>query len=104
MVARALPPERYEPFIDVLFATQNRWAFATGDLQEALWQVASQHGMDRQTFEQAITDTDLRNWIVGRAMDAEKRWNVDATPSFLVNGKLYTGDMSASEFARILGG
>jgi len=37
-------------------------------------------------------------------MDAEKRWNVDATPSFLVNGKLYTGDMSASEFARILGG
>ena len=30
MVARALPPERYEPFIAALFASQDRWAFARG--------------------------------------------------------------------------
>jgi protein-disulfide isomerase len=104
MVARTLPPDHYEPFIDTLFATQDRWAYgAGGDALGALWNTASQSGMDRATFEHAIADTDLRDWIVGRAMDAEKRWNVDATPSFLVNGKLYAGDMSAAEFASILG-
>ncbi len=104
MVARYLPPDRYEPFINALFATQDRWAYgAGGDAQNALWNTASQSGMDRAAFEKAIADTDLRDWIVGRAVDAEKRWSVDATPSFLVNGKLYTGDMSATEFAKVLG-
>jgi protein-disulfide isomerase len=78
MVARYLPPERYEPFINALFASQGRWAYASSGAPE----------------------DELR--ILARAMDAEKRWNVDATPSFLVNGKLYEGAMSASEFASIL--
>ncbi len=51
----------------------------------------------------AVADNDLRKRIAGRAMDAEKRWNVAATPSFLVNGKLYEGDMSAAGFAKLLG-
>jgi protein-disulfide isomerase len=104
MVARTLPPDRYEPFIDLLFATQGRWAYgAGGEARDALWNAASQFGMDRATFDRAIADNDLRTWIVGRAMDAEKRWNVAATPSFLVNGKLYEGNMSAAEFAKLLG-
>ena len=28
MVARALPPARYEPFVNALLASQDRWAFA----------------------------------------------------------------------------
>jgi Thioredoxin len=51
----------------------------------------------------AVADNDLRKRIAGRAMDAEKRWDVAATPSFLVNGKLYEGDMSAAGFAKLLG-
>jgi protein-disulfide isomerase len=59
--------------------------------------------MDRATFDRALADTGLQDWIVGRARDAESRWHVDATPSFVINGKLYTGAMSAGEFAIILG-
>ena len=55
------------------------------------------------TFEQALADTGLRDWIVGRALDAQKRWGVDATPSFLVNGQLHEGEMSPDAFANILG-
>ena len=29
-VARSFPPDRYEPFISALFATQDRWAYARG--------------------------------------------------------------------------
>jgi protein-disulfide isomerase len=103
MVARYLPPERYEPFINALFASQRRWAYAgSGAPEDELRKIASAAGMERKTFDQASADTGLRDWILARAMDAEKRWNVDATPSFLVNGKLYEGAMSASEFASIL--
>ena len=103
MVARYLPPERYERFIDTLFANQDRWVFGTGSVPDALWPLAKRRGMDRPTFDHALADTALQDWIVSRAMDAEARWKVDATPSFVINGKLYEGAMSAAEFATILG-
>jgi protein-disulfide isomerase len=102
-VARYLPPDRYEAFLNALFASQDRWAFASaGRSEDALWTLANAAGMERATFAKAAADTDLRNWILAQSMDAEKRWHVDATPSFLVNGKLYAGAMTASEFASLL--
>ncbi len=50
-----------------------------------------------------LPTSELQDWIVQRALDAEQRWHVDATPSFVINGKLYTGAMSAGEFAIISG-
>ncbi len=103
MVARYLPPERYEPFIDALFASQDRWVFATGgDPLDELWKTANRAGMARATFDQAVADIDLRDWIIRQAMDTESRWHVDATPSFVVDGKVFVGAMSADEFGAIL--
>jgi protein-disulfide isomerase len=104
MVARYLPPERYARFIDTLFADQDHWVFGAGSVPDALWPLASDAGMDRATFDRALADDGLRDWIVDRARDAQARWHVTATPSFVINGKLYAGAMSANEFAVILGG
>ena len=103
VVARCLPPERYDCFIEVLFAAQDRWAFGTGDVTDALWKLAGEAGMNRTTFDQAVADKELRDWVVGQETEAEQRWHVTATPSFVIKDKLYTGAMSASEFATILG-
>ena len=104
MVARYLPPDRYDRFIDTLFADQDRWVFGAGSVPDALWPLAGDAGMDRTTFDRALADDGLRDWIVDRARDAQARWHVTATPSFVINGKLYAGAMSANEFAVILGG
>ena len=71
MVARYLPPERYERFIDTLFATQDRWLFGAGSVPDALWPLAADAGMDRTTFDRALADSELQDWIVQRALDAE---------------------------------
>ena len=65
MVARYLPPNRYYPFVNALFANQDRWAFARGvNSTDELWKMAALAGMSRPTFDQAIADTDLRDWIL----------------------------------------
>ena len=65
MVARYLPVDRYEPFVNALFASQDRWAFARGgDPTDELWKIAGLAGMSRATFDKAIGDTDLRDWIL----------------------------------------
>ena len=102
-VARALPPERFEPFISALFASQDRWAFARGvNSTEELWKMAALAGMDRQTFDSAVNDTDLRNFILKEQDEGTKKYKVDSTPSFVVNGKTQAGALDFAAFEKLV--
>jgi protein-disulfide isomerase len=103
MIARALPPDRYENFIFALFASQDRWAFAQGvDYTKELWDMAALAGMNHATFDAATSDTALQDWILAQQSMAQKRWSIDATPSFVINGKMSTGEMSYESFVKLL--
>ena len=102
-IARALPPERYEPFIAALFASQDRWAFARGiNYTDELWKFAALAGMSRTTFDSAVADTDLRSWILAQQEADQKTYGIDSTPSFLINGQKYSGDMSYDAFVKLI--
>jgi protein-disulfide isomerase len=103
MVARYLPPAQYYPFISALFANQDRWAFARGiNTTDEIWKLAALAGMSRATFDQAIADTGLRNWLLEQQQADQSRWKIDATPSFVINGQKYSGEMSYDAFRKLL--
>lgn len=103
MVARHLPIERYEPFINALLASQDRWVFARGvDPLAELWKVAALAGMSRATFDRAIADTDLRTWLLKTQQDDTARWKIDSTPSFVINGEKFTGSLSFEAFRKLI--
>ena len=104
MVARSLPAAQYYPFCSALFASQDSWAFAPGiNYTDQLWKMAALAGMDRATFEKAVADTALKNWIQTQPVADEKMYNIEATPTFLINGKAQAGDMSYDEFVSAIG-
>jgi protein-disulfide isomerase len=87
MVARSLPPERYWPFCEALFASQDRWAFARGvNSTDELAKMAALAGMSRDAFNTAIADQALRDWILKQQDQASKVYQVDSTPTFIFNG------------------
>jgi protein-disulfide isomerase len=103
MVARYLPVDRYEPFVNALFASQNRWAFGRGnDPTEELWKIAALAGMSRATFDKAIGDTGLRDWIVQQQKADTDQWKIDSTPSFVINNQKYAGEMSYDAFRKLI--
>ena len=103
MVARYLPVDRYEPFINALFASQDRWAFSRGnDPTDELWKIAGLAGMSRQTFDKAIGDTALRDWILQQQKADTDKWKIDSTPSFVVNDQKYAGEMSYDAFRKLI--
>ncbi len=103
MVARALPPERYTPFVLALLSSQDRWAFAQGvDPRDEIWKMAALAGMSRAMFDAAWNDAELRDWILAQQSEAEKKYGIDATPSFLVNGKKASGEMDYQQFAKLV--
>ncbi len=105
-VARYLPPDQYYPFIEALFASQDQWAFVPvvdpsnpPDYKSLLFPYAALAGMDQGTYNAALNDAKLKNFILQERQDAETQYNVDATPTFIISGKIYPGAMEYDDFA-----
>ena len=104
MIARWLPAAQYFPFCSALFASQDTWAFAPGiNYTDQLWKMAALAGMSRSTFDHAIADNSLKNWIQTQQVADEKMYNIEATPTFLINGKAQAGDMDYTTFVSAIG-
>lgn len=103
MVARALPPERYAPFVIALLSSQDRWAFTQGvDTKGEIWKLAALAGLNRATFDAAWDDIALRDWIIAEQGADQKKYGIDSTPTFLINGQKQSGDMSYDAFAKLI--
>jgi protein-disulfide isomerase len=105
-VARYLPPAQYYPFIEALFASQDEWAFVPvpdpnhpPDYQALLYKYAVLAGMDQPTYQAAIADAKLKAFILQGQQEAEKMYQVNATPTFIINGKVMPGAMEYDDFA-----
>ena len=97
MVARSLPAERYEPFKDTLFAAQARWAFdRSKDPKEELAKMAALAGMPRETFDRVVGDDALKAAILADQAQAEKLYDINSTPTFIVDGHAHTGEVGVS--------
>ncbi len=103
MVARSLPESRYEPFMMALFATQPHWAFTqTSDPKDELAKMAALAGMSRAQFDQVGQDQALQQALLDGRTEAEQKYNVDSTPTFIVNGKSHSGEMPYERFAALM--
>ncbi len=104
-VARSLPPSRYEPFILALLDSQKQWAFnRQANPQDELAKMAALAGMPREAFDKAIADTALQNGLLAAQTAAEERFNIDSTPTFIVNGVAHPGELTYAQFTALLTG
>ena len=103
MVARALPPARYEQFIMALFASQDRWAFAQGvNSTDEIWKIAALAGMARSTFDATVADNAFRDAILAQQKADATKWGIDSTPTFVINGQKHAGEMDYDTFAKLI--
>jgi protein-disulfide isomerase len=105
MVARALPPERYEPFVSALFASQDRWAFAPegGNSTEALAKMAALAGLGRPAFDAVVANDALKQAILTQQQQATDMYKIEATPTFMCHGQSHSGELDYAEFVQFAG-
>ena len=103
VVARSLPPERYEGFISTLFAQQDRWAFnRSADPKEELFKMAALAGMGRPAFEAAIADQSLARAILAARIAGQQEHNVSSTPTFVFGNRTVPGNIPFDRFASLV--
>ena len=101
MLARCAGPDKREAMVELLFAQQKNWAYADKPL-EGLTNVVKQTGMTQEQFNACLRDRKLYDQVNQIRDTAAKKFGVDATPTFFVNGKKIEGEMSVAELDNLL--
>ena len=99
ILAHCAGRDRYFTFVDVLFQTFDDWA-SSRDYTEKLAQIGELGGVSRDRFEDCLADTNLESSIFQLMASAQAEYDVDSTPTVIVNGERYEGKMSFEAFAR----
>ncbi|MDE1156165.1 MAG: DsbA family protein [Acidobacteriaceae bacterium] len=111
MLARSNPqkpeelatPEQYFAMVSMLFKQQRAWAApADKDVRNALMQTVKIAGYTQQSFETCLTNQKLLDEINNVVKRAADEFGVNSTPTFLINGKKYSGDMSVDTMSALL--
>jgi len=100
-VAQCIEGDAYFGFLDALFRGQARWARAK-DPTAALAQVARLAGIDQQTFDGCIANKDAMDRILKQKVDGTRAFNIESTPTFIINGRKVTGARKVQQFEEIL--
>lgn len=103
MLARCAGEDRFFPMIDALFETQKIWAVQGAEGKDKLMQVARQAGISKAEFDKCLGDEELFQNIKEIRRRAHEEYEVDATPSFFVNGRKLENAHAIEDFDAALG-
>jgi protein-disulfide isomerase len=86
--------DRFWQFHDGLFATRGLSAGVFDD-------IAARVGLGREKFQSCLTSERPRSAIV-KDIETARRYRIDSTPSFLINGRLVKGALSFTDFQNLI--
>jgi protein-disulfide isomerase len=91
-LARCMPKDKYLAFHDTLFRNQAKWDYEFGipspdGVHAALVQLAGEAGMNAAAADRCIAATTDEDAISKVGEDGVAKYQVNATPTFVVNGQ-----------------
>lgn len=97
MLARCLPKEKFFGFTEVLFRSQAKWSTAE-DPREELLKLTRFAGMTEDDFDDCLENEALFQGIKEVQEKDAKKWGIDSTPSFVLEGKVIKGGLAWKDF------
>jgi protein-disulfide isomerase len=101
LVANCFEGDRFFAVMDMLFAQQRQWSRSDNPGQ-ALQRIASQAGMDTETFNQCISDQQEAKKILDRQQAGRDQADIQSTPTFLIDGEKLEGAKPYADFEEAL--
>jgi protein-disulfide isomerase len=97
MLARCAGADKRNLLIDQLFTQQKTWAFVEKPI-EPLLGIVKTVGFTQVDFETCLRNQDLYEQVSQSRERAAEAFNIDSTPTFFVNGRKLTGELSIVDF------
>ena len=103
MVLRCIPEDVRYDYMNALFQLQPKWVVRdNAKSTQELYKIMQSGGMTKEEFETCTNNTEVENIILQAVIAAQNEFNIQSTPSFLINGNLVEGNKSIKEFRQII--
>jgi protein-disulfide isomerase len=100
MLARCVDKDKYFPFLESLYATQEQWVVQ--DALPPLMAIAKQAGFTEDSFKKCASNQELFVSVTAQRDLAAKKFGVSSTPTFFINGQMTAGDMSIEAMEKVI--
>lgn len=100
MIARCAPKDKYFVFLNAFFAQQKNWSSADDPIM-VLTQLAGLGGMSKDNVDACLANEALKDAILQMRLEGQMEYEINSTPSFVVNGKTTT-NLPYEDFKDIL--
>jgi len=101
VLARCLGDDKAFAADELLFAEQDKWAFVDKPL-EPLIAAMRPTGMTQAQTTECLKNQKLADGIVAETKTAEEEIHVSGTPTFVIDGKVYGGELTMDQLKAIL--
>lgn len=99
MMARCAGPDRYFAYVETVFEQQLQW-LTGGEPMEGLARIAKLAGMSQDEFDSCMSNKELSQKIVQASQEAREQLGINATPSFYIDGEVFSGTLALEEYER----
>ena len=79
-----------------MFQNRNKW-YSDNAIAE-LKNLSKQAGLSSEDFERCLNDQELLDQLIIQKENAIKEFQINSTPSFIINGKVISGNKPYSYF------
>jgi len=101
LLARCLGDDKAYAADELLFAAQDKWAFVDKPL-EPLIEAMRAAGMTREKANECLKNQKLADAMVAMTKQANEQIHLTGTPTFVIDGKVYGGDLTFDQLKAIL--
>ncbi len=103
MMMRCVPSEVRYDYMNALYKLQKSWVIRdNAKTRIELYKIMQSGGMKKDEFDACLNNIDLENNLLEGVMSAQREFNIRSTPSFIINGVLYSGNKNIKEFRQII--
>ena len=103
MILRCVPEDVRYDYMNGLYKLQNSWVNRDhSKTRSELYKIMQSGGMQQEDFDACLSNVDLENQLLEGVMEAQREYKIGSTPSFIINGVLYSGNKNIKEFRQII--
>ena len=103
VILKCVPKDVRYDYMNVLFMLRKNWVISdNAKSTQELYKIMQSGGMSKEDFDNCLQRDDLANQIIKGRIDVQNEFNIQSTPSFLINGNLEQGNKSVKEFRQII--
>lgn len=100
-LARCVDRDSYFGFLDMLYGSFESWTRAPEPLG-ALTRLGRLAGMSEEQVAACLDDEAALDEVIEERLAGERRFQVNSTPTFVIDGRVYRGALTYEQFEEIL--